>query len=300
MEIVYIYSLSDENNVIRYVGKTNNIKDRIKRHINESKKCRTHKEKWIFNMLQNNLKPKIEIIEDVPYNEWERCEIYWISQLKCWGFNLLNGTSGGEGSDGFKGKKHNEKSKEKIRLNYLENKNIRKLPRKIIGNENFKCEILEFLPDKNLLKEREKQLINEEQLKDPMCMNLTVGGGDGFYYINKYGNNNKVNQCSLGGRLNWIKIKSNPELIKKNSKFNSKKMKIHHQEGKIKYNTFKGKIHSEDTIEKMKGHKRQVGENNSQFGTFWITDGKENKKIKKDSEIPQGWHEGRIIYNLVL
>jgi hypothetical protein len=37
------------------------------------------------------------------------------------------------------------------------------------------------------------------------------------------------------------------------------------------------------------------GEKNSQFGTRWITNGIENKKIKKDSIIPDGWKLGRKV-----
>ena len=35
-----------------------------------------------------------------------------------------------------------------------------------------------------------------------------------------------------------------------------------------------------------------VGEKNSQFGSFWITNGKINKKTR--SEIPKGWYRGRV------
>jgi hypothetical protein len=39
---------------------------------------------------------------------------------------------------------------------------------------------------------------------------------------------------------------------------------------------------------------RQKGSKNSQFGTMWITNGIENKKIKKDLDnIPEGWYKGR-------
>ena len=40
------------------------------------------------------------------------------------------------------------------------------------------------------------------------------------------------------------------------------------------------------------GH--QQGEKNSQFGTMWITNGIESKKIQKDEVIPEGWALGRI------
>ncbi len=36
----------------------------------------------------------------------------------------------------------------------------------------------------------------------------------------------------------------------------------------------------------------QKGQNNSQFGLMWITDGVTNKKIPKDCEIPDGWYRG--------
>lgn len=36
-----------------------------------------------------------------------------------------------------------------------------------------------------------------------------------------------------------------------------------------------------------------AGKNNPMYGTIWITNGSENKKIKKDSEIPNGWKKGR-------
>jgi len=41
--------------------------------------------------------------------------------------------------------------------------------------------------------------------------------------------------------------------------------------------------------------KTHIGENNSQYGTMWICnlDLKENKKISKDDDIPDGWVKGR-------
>ena len=40
---------------------------------------------------------------------------------------------------------------------------------------------------------------------------------------------------------------------------------------------------------------KQLGTNNSQYGSCWITNGLENKKISKDDTIPSGWHLGRTI-----
>ncbi len=42
-------------------------------------------------------------------------------------------------------------------------------------------------------------------------------------------------------------------------------------------------------------NKHQQGEKNSQFGTMWITDGVQNKKVRKNDPIPDGWKKGRFI-----
>ena len=59
---------------------------------------------------------------------------------------------------------------------------------------------------------------------------------------------------------------------------------------------FTNKKHSEETKEKMRQHKgKQSGDKNSQFGTCWIYNEelKQNKKINKTEEIPNGWKLGR-------
>jgi hypothetical protein len=58
-----------------------------------------------------------------------------------------------------------------------------------------------------------------------------------------------------------------------------------------------GKSHSEETKRKMSEAKKGKGNGkaNSQFGTIWITNGTENKKIKKEEIIPIGWKSGRVL-----
>lgn len=57
------------------------------------------------------------------------------------------------------------------------------------------------------------------------------------------------------------------------------------------------KAKSAETIKKRKATfnkiQHQKGTTNSQFGTMWITDSVSNKKIQKDSAIPEGWRKGR-------
>lgn len=40
---------------------------------------------------------------------------------------------------------------------------------------------------------------------------------------------------------------------------------------------------------------RGEGELNSQFGTKWITNGSENKKIMANALVPNGWKFGRVM-----
>jgi hypothetical protein len=52
------------------------------------------------------------------------------------------------------------------------------------GKENHQIEFLEFLPNRKELKKREKEIVNKEVLKDPLCMNLNLGGTGGWEAAN--------------------------------------------------------------------------------------------------------------------
>lgn len=93
----FIYTLSDPNGNIRYIGKTNCLRKRLYAHIIEarSKKSKSHKNNWLISLLNQNLNPIIDIIDEVPIDEWQFWEKYWISQIKQWGFNLVNLSEGG-------------------------------------------------------------------------------------------------------------------------------------------------------------------------------------------------------------
>lgn len=98
MNFTNIYTLTDpETNQIRYVGKSNNISQRYKAHLNKARKHQTHKKNWIEYLNKKGLKPIIEIVDIIPVEDWVFWETYWISQCKTWGFSLVNHTSGGDG-----------------------------------------------------------------------------------------------------------------------------------------------------------------------------------------------------------
>lgn len=120
---IYIYSLIDPlTGSIRYIGKTFNTEGRLSQHIQESIKIRegngrrknNKRYSWILNLLDNNTKPILEIIETCfsteSSNEREK---YWISIIP----NLVNMTKGGDGGDTNSGKKFGPVSDElKIKI----------------------------------------------------------------------------------------------------------------------------------------------------------------------------------------
>ena len=75
-----------------------------------------------------------------------------------------------------------------------------------------------------------------------------------------------------------------------------------HAEGILKVPDWTGKQHTEESKRKIgeKNSVHQKGVKNSQYGTFWITNGVENKKLKRDEYIPEGWYKGRVKINASL
>jgi group I intron endonuclease len=159
------------------------------------------------------------------------------------------------------------------------------------GKENFKIEYLEFFENRELLVEREKQLVNEDLLKDDNCMNLKPGGYGGI--CNEI---HKLNFSVAGRAALKLKLKNDLHYRIEYGKVAYKNLKNYLELGTHNYKTFKGKSHNEETKRKMSEAKKGKynGSNNPQYGTKWITNGTENKKIKKEETIPTGWEAGRV------
>jgi group I intron endonuclease len=109
----YIYTLEYKRKIF-YVGKTLDIKKRYSKHVSESIKKRTHKEKYIYSILNRGENFDITILDEVDCGLENEMEVYWISQLRTWGFNLLNYNKGGEGGDNWSGRKHTQDTKDKL------------------------------------------------------------------------------------------------------------------------------------------------------------------------------------------
>jgi len=99
--MITIYGLSSDENVnhIRYVGKTNNLKSRLKKHLQKnSLSVKTYKNNWLKSELKKGRKIIITSLETIPKSKkWEPFEIKWIKLLKKQGHKLTNSTCGGEG-----------------------------------------------------------------------------------------------------------------------------------------------------------------------------------------------------------
>jgi len=158
------------------------------------------------------------------------------------------------------------------------------------GEENHVTEVLETLPNRKALAAREKEIVNEKFLEDPQCMNLAIGGQGGIH-----SEEHLINFKGSGNRAYIEKLKNDSE-FRKNV---SERVSIHFMGNKhsVGNKSFTGKKHSPETIEKMKKSMSMHGKGirNSQFGTCWITDTIESKKIKKGDNIPEGWKLGRKI-----
>jgi len=164
------------------------------------------------------------------------------------------------------------------------------------GIENFKKEILFQFDNENDMNTKEAELVTKEFCLREDTYNLCPGGKGGWGYVNANGIavqhftvDNAV-QMSKKANEKKRKLAEDHEWLQRYKENMSRAQKDNPSLG------FAGKTHSEEwknnhsslMKEKMKGS------SNSQFGTMWITNGQENKKIKKIDIIPEGWYKGRM------
>lgn len=158
------------------------------------------------------------------------------------------------------------------------------------GLKNFIKEILYVFDNEGDMNAKEAELITEEFVKEGANYNICPGGKGGWGYINS----NEYLRTKGHDEEMYFKIskrlkgRKNPE--------NSLRLKILHREGKVRYDTFTGKSHTDEAKSKigLANSINQSGSKNSQFGTMWITNGSKNKKIKKSDPIPKGYWRGAI------
>ena len=157
------------------------------------------------------------------------------------------------------------------------------------GLENFSKKVLYVFDTEEEMNAKEAELVTEEFCLREDTYNICPGGQGGWGYVNASGIRSKnhtpemykkVSSTLKGRKMPWV----------------GDNLKNYHQSGNAKYDNFKGKKHSDETkkIIGLKNSEKQKSFGNSQFGTMWITNGIENKKIKKTDSIPEGFRKGRI------
>lgn len=156
------------------------------------------------------------------------------------------------------------------------------------GIHNFIKIIIGVYDNEALMNAAEKFIVASDA---DFTYNLCDGGKGGWGYVNK----NKKAQPKRAGLALAQKILLDKNLQKQYQLhgllYGSKNLNPYNNKSK----RFAGKSHkqsSKDLISNsMKG--KQIGSKNSQFGTMWITNNLENKKIKKTDPIPEQWRRGR-------
>ena len=143
MKTYYLYHLIDPNtNIVRYIGITYRPKIRYAEHLNGAKKLKTHKDRWIMKLLNNNQKPIFKIISETQdINEIFEREIKTIANIQ----DLTNSTTGGEYFMFTLGVINKLKEKRKHQLKHIwtpeEKHNLSLAHLGILKNENWKKNI---------------------------------------------------------------------------------------------------------------------------------------------------------------
>ena len=185
---------------------------------------------------------------------------------------------------------------------YLGSGAIIKRAIKKYGKDAFQREILYECENEDAMNLREAEIVDEEFIARQDTYNIKLGGNGGWDFINKNflfnGANHRaaaqenIKKAQKGYKI-WFKNLSPDE----RGEYIAKTMLGIRLSQETHGGTFKGKSHSDSTKEKMRASKigRVDGKNNPAYGTMWITNGIDNKKIKRDIVIPIGWEKGRII-----
>lgn len=212
---IYTLSSSENPNNIRYVGKTKNLKDRIRRHIGKYylNSEDSYKNRWIKSELLKGNEILIEELEIVDDSNWIEREKYWIEQLRQWGFNLVNTTEGGEGIVLTKTiiKKRNEsriKNTYTKYVEYFEKYNIIEIDVNVWVAERkcYHCgNIIKYkFKKKNSLIMSLKRVESEKR----KCYHCNVSGEKNYFYGKKL-NDGKIKQEKYGKKIQQFDLSGN-------------------------------------------------------------------------------------------
>lgn len=171
------------------------------------------------------------------------------------------------------------------------------------GRENFSTSIVQIFTNEEDMFAFERALVTVCK-NDPYCYNIADGGRGGWGHI-EWTDEMRAEKAAILHRIN-----SCPELSAKRkanaaARNNSEEARRKRSESLKGRRTWLGKKHSEASKNKIgqANAKHQLGENNSQFGTCWVSNDalQQTKKIKLselDQALTDGWVRGRKVYGI--
>lgn len=192
---VYIYSLlCPITGDVKYIGKAENPSYRYRKHIEESLRGKvTKKCHWIKSLLNIDLKPILNIEDCVDESEWKFWEMYYISLYKSFGFDLKNGTNGGDGG--------------KMSIEVIEK--IRQSCKNRVNSESHKEKVRIFM------KGNKHGVGGKSRSTKIECKNIQTGELISFDSISKAANVLNIKRTSIGNNLTGIS-----KLVSNTFKFN--------------------------------------------------------------------------------
>jgi hypothetical protein len=178
------------------------------------------------------------------------------------------------------------------------------------GKDKHQKEILEFLPSREALKLREKEIVNAELLEDKKCMNIAIGGGGGStskqmqaLWADPEYRKRVSDKVSLASKKMW----KDPEYKEKHRIASSEALKKLWQDPEYRERcvasnpkSFLGKSHSEETKKSIseKNSINMLGAKNSVYGKRWISnmETKISKMVSKDTKVEYPWVYGNKVW----
>jgi len=266
--ISFIYGLSSTNNpeLIRYIGKSNNPNKRLMAHLTASKTKKTYRDKWINSEIEKGNKIHIKVLLCKPESEIYNWEKEIIKLYKSFGAKLVNGNEGGLG-----GGNPTIEVREKIRQSKIGNKwNVGKKM-----SEEVKKKLSEIKLGKSIHTDKSKQKLRETNLNRgyrPMLnqRNLTEAQILEIWDLKVKGNS----QCEISKLLN-IPIMFLKSLWQNNT---YKDIKEKHNLN-FKLRTFKNYKTKKEREEKLKIYKEKQNKKANKKYSFIK---EKNEKIKKE------------------
>lgn len=170
------------------------------------------------------------------------------------------------------------------------------------GRDNFVKEVLHIFETEEEMNAKEAELVTADFVKENTNYNMCPGGQGGWGYINS---NYSILRVDSQRIVNKIRRQKLQHKMDHDASFNAKvrkslsiaSIRAHEKRSKSSYkiDQFFSEHANLKRIETFNNISHQQGSSNSQYGTMWITNGSENKKIKKFDIIPEGWYKGRKI-----